>query len=111
MVQGNGPTPEQVFAMTRLIVPLAGMATGIVITGFLALGPVGRSIGDTIRRIFNADLKDQRVGAGDMDELRDRLDSISHQLGELAERQDFSERMLAQVRKDRAIAGGTDVSG
>jgi hypothetical protein len=48
---------------------------------------------------------------GDVDDLRERLDSMNQQLAELAERQDFTERMLAQVRKDRALAGGTDVAG
>lgn len=111
MIIQGGPSPEQVRELMRIIIPLAGMATGIIITGFIVLGPVGRSIGDVIRRVFGAGSKDQQIGAGDMDELRERLDAISHQLGEVAERQDFSERMLAQFRKDRAIAGGTDVPG
>lgn len=97
--------------IANAIIPIFGMFTGIVITGMVVLGPIGRSIGDIVRHLFGADKKDAALSAGDMDELRERFDVISHQLGELAERQDFSERMLAQVRKERALAGGTDVAG
>ena len=34
------------------IVPIIGMLTGVVITGFVVLGPVGRAIGDVIRHLF-----------------------------------------------------------
>ena len=99
------PDPE-------IIIPIMGMLTGIVITGFLVLGPVGRAIGDVVRHIFGAHRKDQAaLGAGDVDEIVGRLDSIQTQLGELAERQDFTDRMLAQVRRDKALPGTTDVAG
>jgi hypothetical protein len=99
------PDPE-------VIIPIMGMLTGIVITGFVVLGPVGRAIGDIIRHIFGAHRKDQAaLGAGDVDEIVGRLDAIQGQLGELAERQDFTDRMLAQVRKDRALPGSSDVAG
>lgn len=94
------------------IVPIFGMATGIIITGFIALGPVGRAIGDVVRHMFGAKSKDApAIGSGDMDELISRLDGIQQQLGDIAERQDFTDRMLAQVRKDRVLPGGSDVAG
>ena len=94
------------------IIPLFAMMTGIVITGFVVLGPVGRAIGDVVRQLFGARPKDAAaMGAADMDELISRLDTIQHQLGDLAERQDFAERVLAQARKDRALTGGSDVAG
>ena len=105
------PPPPDPNILIPQIIPIFGMFTGIVITGFLILGPVGRAIGDVVRHIFGAHKKDAGALGGDMDELRERLDAITHQLAELAERQDFAERMLAQVRKDRALAGGTDVAG
>ncbi|MFI5207683.1 MAG: hypothetical protein ACHQX4_06660 [Gemmatimonadales bacterium] len=95
----------------NIIVPVFGMLTGVAITGMIVMGPIGRTIGDIVRHLFGADRKDAAVAAGELDELRDRLDTISHQLAELAERQDFTERMLAQVRKDKALTGGTDVAG
>jgi hypothetical protein len=95
----------------NIIVPVFGMLTGVAITGMIVMGPIGRTIGDIVRHLFGADRKDAAVVSAEMDEVRDRLETISHQLSELAERQDFSERMLAQLRKDRALAGGTDVAG
>ena len=93
------------------IVPIIGMLTGVVITGFVVLGPVGRAIGDVIRHLFGTGKKDATLASGDLDEVLGRLDAIHQQLGEIAERQDFTDRMLAQIRKDRALSGGSDVAG
>jgi hypothetical protein len=97
--------------IANAVIPIFGMLTGLIITGLVVIGPIGKSIGDVVRHLTGADRKDAAVGSGDMDELRERFEAISHQVAELAERQDFTERMLAQVRKDRALAGGTDVAG
>jgi hypothetical protein len=103
---------ENVHEIANAVIPIVGMLTGLVITGLVVLGPIGRSIGDVVRHLTGADRKDAAaVSAGEVDELRERLEQISRQIAEVAERQDFSERMLAQVRKDRALAGGTDVAG
>lgn len=104
----QGPPPPWVIAP---VVPIMGMLTGIVITGFVVLGPVGRAIGDIVRHIFGAGRKHDALAAGDVDELRQRLDALQQQLAELAERQDFAERMLAQARRDKALPGGSDVAG
>ncbi len=101
----------QVAPDPNIIVPVFGMLTGVAITGMIVMGPIGRTIGDIVRHLFGADRKDAALAAADLDEVRDRLETVSRQVAELAERQDFSERMLAQVRKDRALAGGTDVAG
>jgi len=95
----------------NIIVPVFGMLTGVAITGMIVMGPIGRTIGDILRHLFGAGHKDAAIAAGELDELRDRIEAISRQVAEVAERQDFTERMLAQVRKDRALAGGTDVAG
>ena len=94
------------------LIPIVGILGGVVITGLLVIGPIGRAIGDIIRHVFGmsqAAKVDPALG-GDVDELRTRLDQMQHQMSELAERQDFSERMLSQVRKDKALPGGTDVA-
>jgi hypothetical protein len=104
------PLPPDPNLIIQQIVPIFGMLTGVVISGFVVLGPVGRAIGDVIRHLFGAGKRDQAaLGSGDMDEIMGKLDSIQHHLGEVAERQDFSERMLAQVRKERLP--GSDVAG
>lgn len=97
--------------IANAVIPVFGMLTGLIITGLIVIGPIGRAIGDVIRHLFGGGHKDAAVASGDLDELRDRLETLGRQVAELAERQDFSERMLAQVRKDRSLAGGTDVAG
>jgi len=104
------PIPPDPVIVIQQIVPIFGMMTGVVITGFVVLGPVGRAIGDVIRHWLGGGHRDQAaLQGGDVDEIVGKLDAISHQVGELAERQDFAERMLAQVRKER-LPGG-DVAG
>jgi len=87
------------------IVPVVGMLSGILISGFVALGPVGRAIGDVLRHLFRADRK-QALPAEELDALHARFDAIQHQLSEIAERQDFTERMLAQTRERGALGAG-----
>jgi hypothetical protein len=93
------------------LIPIVGMLTGVVISGFVALGPVGRAIGDVIRHWLGGGRKEPALQAGDVDEIVGRLEQIQHQISELAERQDFAERVLAQARKDRPALGGADVAG
>jgi len=102
-----GPSPGE---MVPLLVPLFGMITGVVITGFVVLGPVGRAVGKVIMRIFGAD---RELPAGELQDIRVLLEdqsgqmaAIQRQLGELAERQDFAERLLAQGREKGLPAGG-----
>ena len=110
MMQG-GPTPEQI---GQLIIPLFGMLTGIAITGMVVLGPIGRAIGRVVMRIFGAD---RELPAGELQDIRGlledqsgRMEAVQRQLSELAERQDFAERLLAQGRKEPRLpgAGGAD---
>ena len=101
------PDPNLIIAQ---LVPLFGMLTGLVITGFVVLGPVGRAIGDVVRHIFGAHKRDALPAAAEMDEVRDRLDTLQQQVAELAEREEFSERMLAQMRRERQLPGGSDVA-
>ena len=84
------PIPPDPNLIISQIVPIFGMLTGIVITGFIALGPVGRAIGDVIRHLFGAHRKDAALKPGDTDEIIGRLEAIQSHIGDLAERQDFS---------------------
>lgn len=82
------------------LIPLVGMLTGIVMTGFLAWalvrifqGPVGQALARRIQA---------KSGGGDPEvlnevlELRSQVEDLSHRLGEAEERLDFNERLLAQ---------------
>jgi len=107
-----GPSPGE---MVPLLVPLFGMITGVVITGFVVLGPVGRAVGKVIMRIFGAD---RELPAGELQDIRVLLEdqsgqmaAIQRQLGELAERQDFAERLLAQQRAQPRLPGAGDANG
>jgi hypothetical protein len=108
-MQGGPPTPEQMRILLDGIIPIVGMFTGIVITGFVALGPVGRAIGRVIMHIFNAEPREPGLKSGDTEEIIARLDTIQSHISEISERQDFSERMLAQVRREKVLPGETDV--
>ena len=105
------PIPPDPNLIIGQLIPIFGMLTGIVTTGFVVLGPVGRAIGDVIRHWLGGGRKETALQPGDIDEIVGRLDTIQHQIGELAERQDFAERVLAQARKDRPALGGSDVAG
>jgi hypothetical protein len=103
------PSPGE---MVPIVVPIFGMITGIVITGFFVMGPIGRAIGRVILHLFGVD-RQGTLPAGDVAQLRalveeqvDRLDSQQRQLAELAERQDFAERLLAKARDKALPAGG-----
>ncbi len=79
-----------------------------VIVWLLARGPIGMAIGAAIRKLSGVD--QPAALPAEMDALRSELDQLRRQLGELAERQDFAERLLAQVRRDR-LPNPTDVAG
>lgn len=101
-----GPTPDEVFGF---LIPLAGMMTGIIITGMFILGPIGKAIGAAIRHWLGGG---EKLEPGpEIDALRDEVAQLRGQLAEMAERQDFTERLLAQAKRDRALPGGTDVAG
>lgn len=89
------------------LVPLFGMLISLVGLGFVALGPIGRAIGDVIRRRLGG--HHDALKPGDVEEIVGRLEQIQQQLGDIAERQDFTDRMLAQVRKEKVLPGAGDV--
>jgi hypothetical protein len=89
-----------------VIVPVFGMITGIIITGLLIIGPIGRAVGSTITYWLAGGRKHpDALPAPDLDEVHDRLDALQRQVGELAERQEFTERLLAQARQERGLPG------
>ena len=109
----QGPTPEQI---GDLMIPIVRMLTGIIVTGFVVLGPVGRAIGRVILRIFGADR--EQLPAGELQDIRalledqsGRVEAVQRQLSELAERQDFAERLLAQSRDKTRLPGAGGANG
>lgn len=72
----------------------------ITLLGSFALfGPIGRAIGDRLR----GKSKERALDSGEVEALRDELYTVRQQLSELAERQDFTERLLAKARDAGAL--------
>jgi len=84
-------------------VPIFGILGMVFMTGMFLLGPVGRAIGDAIRNRLGGGARQASIPGDQLDELHARLDTITQQLGEIAERQDFAERLLAQSRERGAL--------
>ena len=76
------------------------MVFSVPIIGVLALGPIGKAIGERLRG--GASRQDHE----ELEALRDQVQGMQEQLSELAERQDFTERVVAQVREKGAIGSG-----
>lgn len=98
----------------EIVVPVFGMITGIVITGMLIIGPIGRSIGNSITYWLGGGRKQREREAlptPDLDEVHERLDVMQQQLAELAERQEFTERLLAKSRQEPRLPGADAGAG
>ena len=74
-----------------------------VITALVTFGPVGRALAERLRG---------KGASGALAEIEERFDDqaqqindVHRQLGDLAERQGFSERLLAQARERGLLAG------
>jgi hypothetical protein len=76
--------------------------TGMV--GVVAYSPIGRAIANAIQKksgvILPPEVRDALL------EQADRLEGLQRQVAELAERQDFAERLLARAREKELTAGG-----
>ena len=71
------------------------------VVGAVVLGPIGRAFAERLRH------KGIEPGAdpAEVDALRDELTGLRQQVAELAERQDFTERLLARER-ERGLLNG-----
>jgi hypothetical protein len=105
MLQSEMIPPDPNLLISQMV-PVMGILSGILISGFVVLGPVGRAIGDVVRHLFGAGGKKTALPPEELDAMHARFDAIQHQLTEIAERQDFAERMLAQTRERGALPAG-----
>jgi len=79
-----------------------GAAVGI------SFSPIGRAFAARIRGQAPGDAEDiKNALAEHRDSLQAELDGVRHELGELGERMDFAERMLAQSREQALPKGGS----
>ena len=82
------------------------MVFGTGMVGLIAFSPIGRAIAERLKRGGPPAPPSEEV-----EDLRDQVATLQQQVSELAERQDFAERMLAQVRRDKALPGSAEVHG
>jgi hypothetical protein len=79
---------------TGLVAVVMVFGTGMV--GIVAFSPIGRAISNAINRKAGGAPAAEVTAA--VDELADQVAGLQRQVAELAERQDFAERLLAQAR-------------
>jgi hypothetical protein len=75
---------------------------------FIAYSPIARAIGN---RILHGKTPRQVTGATEdprVEELVDEVSGLRHQLGEMQERVDFAERMIARSRAKGALGAGPE---
>jgi len=77
------------------------MVFGTGMVGIVAFSPIGRAIAERLRHKDGAMLPSE-----ELDDMRAHLQSMQEQLSELAERQDFSERLLAQAKEKGTLGTG-----
>ena len=83
------------------------MVFGTGMVGLVAFSPIGRAISNAIQKkagvMLPPEVKDAMV------EQAEQLEALQRQISELAERQDFTERLLAQARERGQLPapGGT----
>jgi hypothetical protein len=75
----------------------------------LAFSPVGRALADRIRgRLPGAAGVDSTVEIAELrDEVTTEIEAMRHEMGEFAERLDFTERMLAKQKDAERLGPGT----
>ena len=77
------------------------MVFGTGMVGIVAFSPIGKAIAERLRgKDANA------LPSEDLDDMRAHLQSMQEQLSELAERQDFSERLLAKAKEKGTLGTG-----
>jgi hypothetical protein len=63
--------------------------------GVVAIGPIGRAFAERLR----GKNREPALDSAEVEALRDELTTVRQQVAELAERQDFTERLLGQARE------------
>ncbi len=75
-----------------------------------SLSPIGRAIADRIRG-KGGGLETERIRylQDNQDSLLEELEGIRHEIGDLQERVDFTERLMTQQRDQRGLPESSDV--
>jgi len=112
LLQGPTPPPMIPFDPNQLI-PLIGMIGGFVVAGVvlyaffksdIAAALAERIRGGIFRKKHWKDSGEEAIESGAVSELEHKVTELQGQIAEMAERLDFTERLLAQKR-ERSLPG------
>ena len=69
-------------------------------------GPMGKALAEWIRGWSHTEAKwiEAKAAPGEVAELRAEVEELRHQLGDVHERLDFAERLLAKTREAERLA-------
>jgi len=85
------------------VIAVAGFFATVIVA-FVVFGPFGRAVAAKITRSsLNAPGAEF---AGQLEALEERMEGLTQQVSELAERQDFTERLLAKTREKGQLGSG-----
>jgi hypothetical protein len=87
--------------MLALMIPI--VAVGGFFAWMISLSPVGKAYAEKVRRAGGGGSPSENDGH---EEIMEALDHLRHEVAELAERVDFTERLLAQHREAERLGGG-----
>jgi hypothetical protein len=85
------------------LLAVGGFFTTLIVA-FVVFGPIGRAIAAKITR--NSLGTPGAEFAGQLEAMEERMEGLTQQVSELAERQDFTERLLAQAREKGLLGSG-----
>lgn len=87
-----------------VLIPI--VSVGGFFAWMIALSPVGKAYAERVKQRSKHDDE-----AGDTEELRASVEDLRREVAELAERVDFTERLLAQKQAAEKLPPGPAVSG
>lgn len=85
----------------EVIVPVVLFGGGALVG--ISFSPIGRAIA---RRIGGRDAAAEDAALAEVEALREDLGTVKAELGEVQERLDFAERLLAQARETGQLGAG-----
>ncbi len=113
LLQGPTPPPPMIPFDPNQLIPLIGMIGGFVVAGVvlyaffksdIAAALAERVRGGIFRKKHWKDSGEEAIESGDVSELEHKVTEMQGQIAEMAERLDFTERLLAQKR-ERSLPG------
>jgi ubiquinone biosynthesis protein UbiJ len=81
------------------VMAFVALMTALGVLG-VAFSPIGRALAERLR----GKGREPAIDPAELDALQDELANVRRQVAELAERQDFTERLLARAREREQLS-------